>query len=252
MITVTDRTANVAVQVRQLFDIKASTWSTKYAPGGRLASRLTSFIAAVSFHAPPGGEVLDLGCGTGELACAIAACGMRATGCDISPEMLHRAAVADSSGTVQWVQLEPGWRKLPFEAATFDAVAAASVLEYVDDPTSVLRECCRVLRPGGTVLCTVPNLHHPIRWLEWLLGMVGRMPLVRLAGRGWPRLDRYLTYLRISRQRHSHRWWQAAATRVGLHGIRYRADSAERSTLRLLTFQRQVDSRNQEDGEDFS
>ncbi len=225
-------------RVRQLFDAKALTWSTKYAPDGRLTGRLTGLADAITYRVPAGGSVLDLGCGTGELAEAIAAAGMRVTGCDISPEMLRRAAAADPSGTVDWVQLDPGWRRLPFEPETFDAVVAASVLEYVDDPTAVLRECCRVLRAGGTVLCTVPNRHHPIRWLEWPLGVVARVELVRIVGRFWPRLDGYLTYLRISRQRHSYRWWRAAAARASLCTIPPSPDAVERSPLRMLTFRR--------------
>lgn len=233
-----DRTTDAAAQVRQLFDAKAPAWPSKYTPGGRLAGRLNLLAGAVTYHAPAGGSVLDLGCGTGELATTIAAAGMRATGCDISPEMLHRAAAADPSGSVDWLQLDPGWRGLPFEPATFDAVVAASVLEYVDDPSAVLRECHRVLRPGGVVLCTVPDLRHPIRWLEWLVGVAARTPTVRSAGRRWPRAGGYLTYLRISRQRHSSRWWRLAAAQADLLDARCLAAPAERSPLRLLIFQR--------------
>ena len=115
-------------------------------------------------------------------------------------------------------------------------MVASSVLEYVDDPAAVLRECCRVLRPGGVVLCTVPDPRHPIRWLEWLLDVAARVPLVRAAGRRWPRLDRYLIYLRISRQRHSSRWWDAAAARADLLDVPLPSGPMERSPLRLLTY----------------
>jgi SAM-dependent methyltransferase len=236
-----DRTADAALQVRQLFDDKAAAWPSKYAQDGPLAGRLTRLTSAVAYHVPTGGNVLDLGCGTGQIASAIAATGIRTTGCDISPEMLHRAVAADPSGTVDWVQLDPGWQVLPFAPETFNAVVASSVLEYVDDPVAVLRECRRVLRPGGVVLCTVPDPRHPLRQLEWLLGVAARVRAVRLAGRRWPRLDSYLTYLRISRQRHPARWWREIAGRVGLLDVRYTADSAERSPLSLLTFQRTDD-----------
>jgi SAM-dependent methyltransferase len=235
---VAEKTADVAVQVRQLFDVKAATWPSKYAPDGRLAVRLTCLADAVTYHLPAGGSVLDLGCGTGELAGAIAAVGMQVTGCDISPEMLRGAAAADPAGAVDWIQLDPGWRRLPFASGSFDAVVAASVLEYVDDPAAVLRECRRVLRPGGVVLCTVPNPQHPVRWLEWLLVVTIRIPLVRVAGRHWLRLDSYLTYLRISQQRHWSRWWHTVAAGAELIVIRCPADSSERSPLRLLTFRR--------------
>jgi len=229
----TDRAADVTAQVRGLFDAKAAAWPSKYAPGGRLEGRLTRLADAVAFHVPAGGDVLDLGCGTGELAIALAASGMRATGCDISPEMLRIAA--DASGSVDWVELEPDWRVLPFRADAFDAVVASSVLEYVDDPVAALRECCRVLRPGGIVLCTVPDPRHPMRWLEWLLGVTARMPLARAVGRRWPRLSSYLSYLQISQQRHFSRWWRAVGARADLLTAARAAD-AGRSPLRLMTY----------------
>ncbi len=111
--------------------------------------------------------MLDLGCGTGELARHLAASGLRVTGCDISANMLNQAAAADAAGAAGWVPLQPGWQALPFAPASFDAVVAASVLEYVGSPAAVLGECARVLRPGGVMLCTVPDLAHPVRWLEW-------------------------------------------------------------------------------------
>jgi SAM-dependent methyltransferase len=235
---VADRTTDTAEQVRQLFDAKAAAWPSKYAPGGRLASRLTRLASAVTDHIPVGGSVLDLGCGTGELAHALAAAGLRVTGCDISARMLHRAAAADPADKIDWIQLEAGWQELPFTPETFDAVVASSVLEYVDDPTTVLRECHRVLRPDGVVMGTVPDLRHPVRRLERLLGVVARVPLVRTMGRCWPRLASYLTYLQISQQRHSPLWWFTVAARSGLLDVSYPADSAVRSPLRLLTFRR--------------
>jgi SAM-dependent methyltransferase len=229
----TDRATDVALQVRGLFDAKAVGWPSKYAPGGRLASRLTRLADAVAYHVPVGGSVLDLGCGTGELAIALAISGMRATGCDISPEMLRIAAEANAS--VDWVDLEPDWRVLPFPAGAFDAVIASSVLEYVHDPVTVLRECHRVLRPGGIVLCTVPDLRHPVRWLEWLLGVTVRMPVARAVGRRWPGLSSYLSYLHISRQRHFSRWWRAVGARADLLTAARTTDAC-RSPLRLMTY----------------
>lgn len=235
----TDRATDTALQVRGLFDAKAVTWPSKYAPGGRLAGRLTRLTDAVAYHVPAGGSVLDLGCGTGELAIALTTSGIRAIGCDISPEMLRIAADADVPGNVDdWVELEPDWRVLPFRGGVFDAVIASSVLEYVDDPIAVLRECRRVLRPGGIVLCTIPDSRHPVRWLEWLIRFVASEPVLRSAGRHWPRLDRYLDYLQVSRHRHRVRWWHLTAAEADLREIRYQACSQERTPLRLLSLHR--------------
>jgi len=153
--------------------------------------------------------------------------------------MLLRAARdpgGPGAGIAGWVRLEPGWRSLPFASGAFDVVVASSVLEYVDEPAVVLRECARVLRPEGIVLYTVPDLRHPVRWAEWaaqrLAGRAGAP-----AGTRRSRWDGYVAYLRASRQRHRVQWWLAASRLAGLHQTPCQTDGG-RSTLRLLAFRR--------------
>jgi len=225
-------------KVKRLFNSRARTWSTRYAPGGGFTGRLSLFTAVLDRYAPPGGRMLDLGCGTGEIARAAAAAGRQVTGCDISELMLRSATSQDSTGAVEWVQLDARWRRLPFSAATFDAVVAASVLEYVDQPSVALSECARVLRPGGVLICTVPDPRHPVRWLESVVAACARTPGVSIVSRHWARLEDYLIFLRISRQRHMARWWRAAAERAGLRQVPCSADMTRYSRLQLLAFRR--------------
>jgi SAM-dependent methyltransferase len=158
------------------------------------------------------------------------------TGCDIAPRMLRQAAAADHARAVRWIELEPGWQVLPFATGRLDAIVAASMLEYVRNPLAVLCESARILRPGGVLLCTVPNVAHPVRWLEWPLGLVAKSPLTNLAGRASGRPAQYLAYLRTSRQRWRVRWWYAAARRVGL--IPMPVPRTRRGPLHLLAFTR--------------
>ncbi len=223
-----------AGEVLRLFEAKAVTWPVKYAPDGSLADRLAGLSAAVSRYAQAGDRVLDLGCGTGELTRALAAAGLRAAGCDISTQMLLRAP-RDRDGCTGWVQLEPGWRRLPFASAAFDVVVASSVFEYVAEPAAVLRECGRVLRPGGVALYTVPDLRHPVRWAEWcaqrLAGVTGGLS----GGGRQSRWKGYRAYLRASLQRHRFGWWLAASRLAGLHPVPCETNGAL-SPLRLLAF----------------
>jgi SAM-dependent methyltransferase len=232
-----EATAHVE-QVRLLFDAKAATWPARYAPQARLAGRLTQLARAVGRHAGTGARVLDLGCGTGELARHLAAAGLRVSGCDISGRMLGRAAASDPARAVDWVKLDPGWRTLPFGPGSFDAVVAASVLEYTDSPGRVIRECGRMLRPGGALLFTVPDPAHPVRWLESVASAVARVPPIRAAATGWPMAGRYVTYLEVSRQRHGAGWWYAMAAQAGLTPLRQPDDTPARAPLRLFGFQR--------------
>jgi SAM-dependent methyltransferase len=219
-------------QVSALFDGKAAAWPAKYAPGGALTGRLTRLCGLLREQVRPGDQVLDLGCGTGQLARAVAAAGLRVTGCDIAPEMLRRAAEADHPGDVDWVRLEPDWRTLPFAARTFAAIVASSVLEYADDAQAVLTECARVLLPGGILLATVPDVRHPVRWAEWLARPAARGAL-QLGATG--RIAGYCTYLRVSRHRRSAAWWSDSGVRAGLVP---RPRPSEHAPLRLLQFER--------------
>jgi demethylmenaquinone methyltransferase/2-methoxy-6-polyprenyl-1,4-benzoquinol methylase len=92
-----------------------------------------------------GDRVVDLCCGTGDLAIACAKAGGTVTGVDFSGEMLERAR--RKAPDLEWVQADA--LALPFEDATFDAATAGFGIRNLDDLEAGLREARRVLRVGG-------------------------------------------------------------------------------------------------------
>ena len=91
-------------------------------------------------------EVLDLCCGTGDIALRFRG---RVVGVDFTEEML-RVAAARRSSTVSWVRADA--LRLPFGENTFDVVTAGYGLRNLADIEEGLREILRVLRPGGKFL----------------------------------------------------------------------------------------------------
>jgi len=151
--------------VQSYFDRVAGRWRDNYAPGGIMLGRIERFIVACAAGVAPNAQVLDFGCGSGELARAMAAQGWRVTGCDISSEMLRAAETMPGGDKVSWRAIEPE-ASLPFACESFDLAVASSVFEYISEPVTVLSEIHRVLVPKGRVLLTVPDMRHTIRIAE--------------------------------------------------------------------------------------
>jgi SAM-dependent methyltransferase len=113
-----------------------------------------------------GARVLDLGCGDGLLTRTLAARGARTVGLDIDRAMLRAAIARAEAPPAQRAQFVQGRiEQLPFPDAVFDTVAAVTVLCFVPDPTTALREIARVLRPGGHMV--IGDLGRWSAWAVW-------------------------------------------------------------------------------------
>jgi demethylmenaquinone methyltransferase/2-methoxy-6-polyprenyl-1,4-benzoquinol methylase len=100
----------------------------------------------------PGRTALDLCCGTGDVAFALARTGTEVTGLDFSQPMLdvaHQRATREGA-SVRFVRGDA--QRIPFPDASFDAVTISYGLRNLADWRTGLREMRRVAKPGGRVL----------------------------------------------------------------------------------------------------
>jgi 2-polyprenyl-3-methyl-5-hydroxy-6-metoxy-1,4-benzoquinol methylase len=109
-------------------------------------------------------RVLDVGCGEGAFAAAMADTGAHVVAVDIAEEPLRRARSRHPELDLRLIAPDGPWQ---LEDASFDAVWAGEVIEHVADTAAWLSEVRRVLRSGGSLIASTPA--H------------GRLELMRLA-----------------------------------------------------------------------
>ena len=131
-----------------------------------------AFADDLGLHA--GDRVLDVGCGTGQLAMTFAkriAPSGSIAGIDPAPEMIKRATSRARKQQVPVAFQVAFAQRLPFPNATFDAVACTLALHHVaeDDQQSAVQEMHRVLKPDGRLLIAeFDQGHGPHALLRWL------------------------------------------------------------------------------------
>jgi 2-polyprenyl-6-hydroxyphenyl methylase / 3-demethylubiquinone-9 3-methyltransferase len=146
-------------------------------------------------------RVLDVGCGGGILAEAMARRGAHVTGIDMAeaPLEVARLHLLESG-------LEVDYRQVPVEQladempGAFDVVTCMEMLEHVPDPASVVAACARLVRPGGHVFFSTINRNPR----SFLFAIIGAEYLLRLLPRG---THEYARFIRPSELTH---WVRAA------------------------------------------
>ena len=138
-------------KIRKHYDTVADTYDTHYDHhrGKRYHTHLSNHLMNAL---PKGGNLLDIGCGTGLFVEKYIRNGGCGTGLDISRGMVAKARrrCPDCHFLVGTGE------KLPFADDTFNAISSVLVFSYVKDPDAMLSEVYRVMEPGGSVaLCTL-------------------------------------------------------------------------------------------------
>lgn len=99
----------------------------------------------------PGCRLLDVGCGSGQLALIAAKDGLEVTGVDIASNSVERARERAQAEGLRAHFEEADAETLPFEDASFDVVASLIGAMFAPRPDLVAKELLRVCKPGGTI-----------------------------------------------------------------------------------------------------
>ena len=132
--------------------------------GGSAAAVLARMIE-------PGQRVLELGTGPGTVTRILHSKGCKVTGVEMDSETLATCAPF-CERTLQANLEDPNWA-VSLAGESFDAIICADVLEHLRDPRPLLNQLHNFLKPGGSVLISLPNASH-LTIVASLLG--GRFP----------------------------------------------------------------------------
>ncbi|MCR5864000.1 MULTISPECIES: bifunctional 2-polyprenyl-6-hydroxyphenol methylase/3-demethylubiquinol 3-O-methyltransferase UbiG [Aquincola] len=129
-----------------------------------------------------GKRVLDVGCGGGILAESMAQRGAKVLGIDLADKPLKVAQLHAMESGVDGVE----YRQVAAEAlaaeqpASFDVVTCMEMLEHVPDPSSVVRACATLVKPGGSVFFSTINRNAK----AFLFAIVGAEHVLQLLPKG--------------------------------------------------------------------
>jgi len=160
-----------------------------------------------------GRDVLDVGCGGGILAEAMAQRGARVTGIDLAEKPLRVAQLhLLESGLQVRYELSSPEDLATAHPESFDVLTCMEMLEHVPDPARAVAACARLLRPGGTAIFSTINRNPK----AYLFAVIGAEYVLRLLPRG---THDYARFIRPSELAH---WCRDAGLREAeLTGMTY-------------------------------
>ena len=109
----------------------------------------------------PRGRLLDVPAGEGALAVRLKTLGFDVACCDLYPEIFRLDGVQIRSGNLD--------ARLPYDDRVFDDIVCVEGLKHIDNPANAIREFSRLIKNGGCLIVSVPNIMNIEERLKWLI-----------------------------------------------------------------------------------
>jgi 2-polyprenyl-3-methyl-5-hydroxy-6-metoxy-1,4-benzoquinol methylase len=224
-----DRAAQrVASRQRRVWSRRVSSWDQH---GSANLGTVTSAVVGVA-AARAGAQVLDLGCGTGQVSIPLALAGASVLGVDVSPAMASRLkAEARQRGLQSLTVMASPIEQLDLPPASFDLVVSSYALHHLRDPdkASLISAAHGWLRPGGQIVIADMMLGRGASARDRAIIRSKLTVLARKGPGGWWRIAknavRYL--LRVQERPISMSAWTALLRGAGFTSISASAIVAE-------------------------
>lgn len=122
--------------------------------------RYANYVAAISSQLPIGSQILDVGNAPGHVGMCLHELGFSITGVNLNSEWRKTYVHPKWLDTFSVLECDIEKEVLPFRNDVFDGILFTEVLEHVAimDPLKILEELYRVLRPGGVIVFSTPNV----------------------------------------------------------------------------------------------
>lgn len=179
--------------------------------------KVTSSVVYPSFFPiKPDERVINFGCGVGPQAVAYKDCYREMVGVDLHTERLEMSKILLAEhGVKNYRTLCVPVEQTGLPEASFEKALAIDIIEHLPNPSALLQEAHRILKPNGELLVSVPAMHdHYVHLFRWIGKMLGRKTVELPSG-----------HLDAHNSAHSVSGWENIVKDAGFSIVRARAST---------------------------